>query len=249
MTDPFRKHGISHLSPSALGLFRDSPSLWALQYLWKFRSEDAAPRAWLGKAVEAGVDWALFEGTHEGLDGALVAARKQFELDAVGEATDEIEECRKLIPDMLQQAVLQMQPFGRPIARQYRVETWLDGIEVGVVGYCDYVYSDKILDLKTGKQLPSAPKPDHKAQIAVYSRAKDLPAGLVYATAKKGATYMVPAEDCDEAIRSLRLSALALRRRLMLSRTREDFAAMEWPNCDHFRWDSSTKAKAMEIWR
>lgn len=246
--DPFRKHGVMHLSPSALGLFRDAPALWAIKYLWRVKEEGAMPRAWLGKAVEAGVDWALFQGTHEGLDSALVAARKQFELDAQGEASDEVEECRALIPAMLQQAVVQMMPLGRPVARQFKVEVWLDGIEVPVQGYIDYLYPEALLDLKTTKALPSVARPDHKAQVAVYWKAKDVLPSLVYVTPKKGAIIPVTAEECEDAIRSLTQSARALRRQLWLADSKEEFAGLHWPNTDMFRWSDNTRQLATKIW-
>lgn len=245
MSDPFRRHGIAHLSPSSLGLFRDSPALFALKYLWRLKEEGAMPRAWLGKAVEAGVDWALYEGQA----GAVDAARKQFALDAMGEVSDEIEECRGLIPAMLEQALILMTPLGKPIARQFKIEVYLDGIEVPVQGYIDYLYTAALLDLKTTKVLPSSARPDHKGQVAIYWKAKGVLPSLAYVTPKKGALIPVTEAECEEAIRSLTQSARALRRQLWLAQSKEEFAGLHWPNVEHFRWSDATRAAAQQVWR
>jgi hypothetical protein len=31
--DPFARHGIKHLSPSSLNMWRNSPGIWTLKYL------------------------------------------------------------------------------------------------------------------------------------------------------------------------------------------------------------------------
>lgn len=238
--DPFSRFGIKHLSASSLGLFRDDPALWALTYLHNVRDE-AGPRMWLGTAVEAGLDAHLWQSADP-----LVAARKNFELDAQGDLSDECEEARAHIEPMLRRAVEAYEGLGTPDARQVKVECWLDGIDVPILGYLDHRYPDRIRDLKTTLRMPSEPRPDHAAQVAIYNHATGLPVELVYVTPK--AWKVFPVEDCEAALRPVLLSARALRNQLALCSSKEDFAAIHWPNLNGFRWGETTKAKAAEIW-
>ena len=60
MTTAFDRHGIRHLSASALNLWKSDPALYAGKYLLRW-SEDAGPNAWLGSAVEAGLTAWLYK--------------------------------------------------------------------------------------------------------------------------------------------------------------------------------------------
>src|SRR5262245_7421068 len=80
MIDPFEKHGLSHLSPSSLRLWRAEPAAWISRYLLRVR-DDIGPAAWRGTAVEAGVDMLLFGNSPE---LAVTAMRTQWDFLAQG---------------------------------------------------------------------------------------------------------------------------------------------------------------------
>lgn len=80
--NPFERHGIQHLSPSALALYRHSPALWCLRYLFGVKDE-AGPYAWRGRAVEAGVDAIVMDDADD--YEAIERAKQAFETEARGE--------------------------------------------------------------------------------------------------------------------------------------------------------------------
>lgn len=241
MSDPFAKHGISHLSASSLALYRNEPALWCLKYLFGVKDE-VGPAAWRGSAVEAGIDWYLYQGK-----GFYEKAEERFELDAQGDLSEEVEKERAALLDFLTSAVKEMFPHGRPVARQYKVEYRLEGIEVPIIGYVDYLYDDKLIDLKTTHRLPSEPRPDHACQVAVYAAATGKKPLIVYATPKKSATYEVA--DIEAALWPVIRSAHAVRALLATAKAKEDAARFFCPNLDSFYWSDATKQAALEVWR
>ena len=58
-SDPFERHGIDHISPSSLRLYKEAPAAWIGKYLLK-APDEVGPGAWRGLAVEAGVDQFLY---------------------------------------------------------------------------------------------------------------------------------------------------------------------------------------------
>src|SRR5262245_45996581 len=58
-SDPFERHGIDHLSPSSLRLWRDAPAVWIGKYMLR-APDETGPGAWRGKAIEVAVDRLLF---------------------------------------------------------------------------------------------------------------------------------------------------------------------------------------------
>src|SRR5690349_19880222 len=127
----FERHGIDHLSASSLALYRAEPSLWVAKYLWKVRDE-AGPAAWRGSAVEAGLDAALYGASY---DDALDVAWQAFEAKALGDMASDVMKQREVIQPCLSQAIIAIPSFGTPLARQVKIEHYLDGIEVPLIGF------------------------------------------------------------------------------------------------------------------
>lgn len=245
-SDPFRKHGISHLSASSLALYRNEPALWCCRYLFGAK-DDAGPRAWLGSAVEAGVDWALFNPKEA--DGALAKARQRFELDAQGDLSDDVEKARSEIAPILENALAEIAPLGRPSARQFRVEHWIDGIEIPVVGYLDWIWPDLIVDLKTTSAMPSEPRPDHVAQMGSYWAVKKRPVRLVYVTPKKRWSRDLTEDELQQGLKTFTRTAHALRRLLSVANSKDDVASFFVPRPDYYQWSDATRAVAAGIWQ
>lgn len=243
---PFEQHGIRHLSASSVALYRSAPALWVLRYLYGISDNAGAP-AWRGTAVEAAVDLVLYKDASD--DEATATALASFDANAQGEIADDIEAERAAIPAYVAQAAKLMRPLGEPVARQYRIERWLDGIEVPVVGYADYVWADGVIDLKTTKRMPSAPRPDHAAQVMIYADATDRTPALAYVTPAKGIIYPDLMIDRDEARQAVLRGARAVRALLGSVRSKEQAAALFAPNFDDFHWTETTISAAKEIWK
>jgi PD-(D/E)XK nuclease superfamily protein len=243
--DPFERHGIRHLSPSSLALYRHSPSLWCLRYLYGVKDE-AGAFAWRGRAVEQGVDGIILDGISD--DEAIERAKHAFETEAQGEISPEIDKQRRAIPKMLRQATAVFRRLGKPVARQHRVEIWVDDIEVPIIGYADYVYPEFVVDLKTTFALPAMPRPDDAVQVVLYADALSRRPGLVYATPARFGVYPHNAIEIDGARRVLRQSAHAIRAMLAAAEDREHAAALFVPDVDNYRWTETTRDAAERVW-
>lgn len=242
MSNPFARHGIDHLSPSSLSLYRNAPSFWCLKYLWLFNDE-AGPRAWRGTAVEAGLDKILYEDC--GDDAAIETALKSFELNAQGDLSEDVAKQRAAIPDFVRQAGAAFRPLGMPTARQFKIEYWFDGIEIPVIGYIDYLWPEFLKDLKTTFRIPSTPEEDHKVQVSIYSFAAKRPAGLIYVSPKRAAPYDVA--DTLEPMHTAVKSAHAIRRLLSMSGDRSEIASVFVPDFSSFYWNDKSKSAALEL--
>lgn len=247
---PFERHGLKHLSASSLNKWRAEPAAWIVQYLMGIR-DNAGPGAWRGSAVEAGLN-AHLAGTD--LVDPTAAMLDTFERDAMGDAADEVEKERNCLPAMLKQAQAAFADRERPTAMQVKVECWLDGIDVPIIGYADYVWPEYGDDLKTTFRVPSSiesASTAHKRQAAIYMRARKQPWFLTYVSPNKWARYEVTEAIADEAIRDLTRIARSLREVLRRSETAEDAAALFAPNYDSFYWSAVTKdaAASVNAWR
>lgn len=242
--DPFEKHGIKHISASSLNLYKAQPALWCGKYLlgWK---DDVGPAAWRGSAVEAGLDLALYDRSAP-FEAVAAKAFERFDLDAMGEVTDKIDKEREAIPAMVQQAFAAAGGWGIPNARQFKIEAWIDGIPVPVIGYVDYKYDTFLADLKTTHRLPSEPQGNHAAQVAGYWKATGLPPRLLYATSKKAAVYELTPEQCEAAWDDLRRAAFALQSMLRKVSDGTEALSIFAPDFDSFYWADATKAACME---
>jgi hypothetical protein len=146
----FTRHGIDHVSPSSLNLWRASPGLWSARYLAGIR-DDGSAAMWRGTAVEVGLRHVLY-GTS--IDKAHQAAIDSFETNALGLADDNVAAERALVFPMLDQAA-KWKPPSALAATQIRVEHWFRDVPVPVIGFVDFAFLDGLdVDLKNHKILP-----------------------------------------------------------------------------------------------
>lgn len=240
MSNPFEKHGITHLSPSSLNLYAANPCLWVGRYLAKWQ-DDFGPAAHRGSAVEGGLDVWLYER-----DAKMAEARAQraFAELTQGLADEEHEAERANLAPMLSQAIIALKDYPVPVARQLKVEYWANGVEVPLIGYVDYLWEDFGLDLKTTKACPSSIKADHGRQVAMYANAKDRPFKILYVTGKKFSCYDLGAEEQAAHLRDLDRQARAIRHLLAKSDNAEDAARFFAPEFSDFRWGPKTMEAA-----
>jgi hypothetical protein len=242
--NPFERHGIKHLSPSSIALYRQEPALWCGRYLLGWR-DDAGPRAWVGNAVEAGLH-AFLHGYPP--EESYARALQEFENKAQGVSDEEHDAARAEIWPMLEQAIAQLAKHkdSKPLY-QVPVRHFIEGLEVPILGYLDFSFPDGILDLKTTRALPSKPKTDHAAQVAFYCKARDCASGsLLYVTTKKGAIYSLSHEDIEAGYQSLIMGAKAVRTLLRNSPTKQEAIRTFAPDFDSFYWSDATRKMALE---
>lgn len=234
---------ISHLSPSSLSLFRSQPALWVGRYLLGWRDE-AGPAAWRGSAVEAGLDVILYKVAGD----PWVKACERFELDAQGEARDDMDKQRGLLAPLLVQATEAVRHFGSmmPNARQFKIEHRLDGIEWPILGYVDYLYPEFGFDLKTTERMPSEPRADHVMQVSIYAAATKRPFKLLYVTPKKFQWFDVEPEQQSAALYEATMIARNIQALLRLSADPARLLAALPADFENFRWSPNLKQLHMQ---
>jgi hypothetical protein len=114
----FERHGIDHLSAGSLNLWIANPREWAVRYLAKEPDDGADPALWRGTAVEAGLGHWL---AGRSIDQAQAAACDAFELNAVGDLSDDVEAERSLVQTMVDRACTWPTP-GALTGTQLRIE-------------------------------------------------------------------------------------------------------------------------------
>jgi hypothetical protein len=231
----FERHNIKHLSASSLNLWRAHPAKWAMQYLGGHKEE--SPAFWRGLAVEDGLKAHLMGHDPMGV------AMNTFEKNAMGEASDEVEDERKLVAPMVAEAI-KWKPPSKLFATQVEIQYWMDGVPIPIKGYLDFVFEcGAIIDSKTSKTCPSRPKADHVRQVAIYRAAKDnAPGSLLYITHTKHACLPVGDNAAAEALDGLRRDAQSLERFLSVVDDAGDALRMLPFNTDDFRVNDATRA-------
>lgn len=224
------KDGKAHLSYSSLSKFRAAPNVWALSYLFRVK-DDAGPAAWRGRAVEAGLDRLLWG---EDMAAAEAAMRDEWLELTGGEVTEEIRSIAMDLTAFLKQAHAATKDMGTPLTRQTRVQIEIPGLDIPLIGYTDYRWGDKGLDLKTTLRMPSEPRPDHAEQMAIYAKATGLPFSLLYVTPKKWAIHETM--DDGSALESVFRTAHALVHAIKKADDPRDFMRMYAPDFSSFYW-------------
>lgn len=235
INSPFEKFGIKHLSASSVNLWRSQPGLWAVRYLLK-PDKDESPAIWRGNAVEKGLE-AWIRG--QSLEDAQALALHQFEMNAQGDLSEDVEKERKCITEFVKQGTGILTPREDFLGCQHKIELWLDDISVPFIGFIDQLYPKCGKEIKTTHQLPSKPKPEHCRQVALYEVAKQRPFSLVYLTSKKSAEY--PVENAKDHVEALRRDAMSLERYLARCSTIEDAVACLPKDTDDFRWSNAAR--------
>ena len=210
------------------------PGLWAMRYLCGFRDE-FGPAAARGTAIEEGFLHAL-----HGRDNALAVALKKFEEITGGEISETIEAEAARIHPMLKQLSGWKRP-GELLASQIKIECRLDGLSVPLIGYVDFSFDTKDVDLKTAKAMPSKPKPDHVRQVSIYRHARKKAGSLLYVTEKKHAEYEVDDAMRDAAIDDLTYTATSLASYLDRFDKGTDALRCLPIDRDNFRWSQTAE--------
>lgn len=242
MSEIFDRHGIRHLSPSALALWKSDPALYVGKYMLRW-SDDAGPNAWLGNAVEAGLTAWLYK---RDIAIAKEAADREWLNKSQGDVSEDVEAVKARIMPMLCMAIEATRGINdAPTSSQAKVECWLDGIPVPIIGYTDLEWADSIVDLKTTKAMPSTPRADHVTQMAVYWRGRDRAksCSLLYVTDKKHAVYRLEPEDMERALDDLRATARTLMRFLSRVRDGHDAIALLPADTTGYRWSDNLRER------
>lgn len=264
--NPFQKHGIEHLSASSLNLARDNLPLWIIRYLGKVKGQQSVNML-AGIAVEEAIARGL---DHPDMDEETIiqfAKDEYLKKTALGfdqedresklqEITGRPAEGRKQGWDgMVRNALRTLRPYGIPTkpenGKQHRIEVFLDGIPVPLIGFKDFSFDQHGLDidLKTTARMPSDMSFDHQLQGAVYWKASGNRAQrFAYVTKSKADVLELTPEAATYAIHTATGIAHCLQRFLSLSSDWQELSQLTIPDYSNFRWDSLTAGAARELW-
>jgi hypothetical protein len=243
--NPFERHNITHLSPSALNHFVASPAHFVMQRLLNLHAPTSAAAA-RGSAVENGVHLGLINPALA-LEQCIATAEAAFDRAMVLNPDDRRESERADIPGYVAHALSELRAYGTPSAAQDRIEIRLDDVPVPVTGYIDWRFDNHglIVDLKTTGRLPAAISDAHGRQGAIYAKAHGN-YGMRFAYTKPVAgkkdgravvVYEMAADDVRRHLVALRQIALRLGRFLSLSSDPHELAGLLVPDFEHFWWN------------
>ena len=241
--DPFKAHGINYLSPSSINTYINDTSLWVARYLFKIKSSSGASAVRgiatefvLADKYEKGVfDYNLLDVkfmslcAESGIDlGDIKTAKEKNLLKGFGSVIDENFDYKNLE------------------AYQEKVEVPIDDMPVPIMGYIDFRFKDKIVDLKTSTRMPTRPTEAQKRQMALYSMAyPNSSVDLFFATPKEHKKFTL--KNLTLYKKQLRKVALSIQKFLSISDDKHELASLMYPNLDSWLW-SGMKEEANKIW-
>jgi len=241
--DPFKAHGINYLSPSSINTYINDTSLWVARYLFKIKSSSGASAVRgiatefvLADKYEKGVfDYNLLDVkfmslcAESGIDlGDIKTAKEKNLLKGFGSVIDENFDYENLE------------------AYQEKVEVPIDDMPVPIMGYIDFRFKDKIVDLKTSTRMPTRPTEAQKRQMALYSMAyPNSSVDLFFATPKEHKKFTL--KNLTLYKKQLRKVALSIQKFLSISDDKHELASLMYPNLDSWLW-SGMKEEANKIW-
>ena len=241
--NPFKAHGINYLSPSSINTYINDTSLWVARYLFKIKSSSGASAVRgiatefvLADKYEKGVfDYNLLDVkfmslcAESGIDlGDIKTAKEKKLLKDFGSVIDKNFDYKNLE------------------AYQEKVEVPIDDMPVPIMGYIDFRFKDKIVDLKTSTRMPIRPTEAQKRQMALYSMAyPDSSVDLFFATPKEHKRFTL--KNLTLYKKQLRKVALSIQKFLSISDDKHELASLMYPNLDSWLW-SGMKEEANKIW-
>ena len=115
------------------------------------------------------------------------------------------------------------------------------------MGYIDFRFGRKIVDLKTSSRMPTRPTEAQKRQMALYSMAypKDS-VDLFFVTPKEHKVFTL--KNLTEYKKQLKKVAFGIQKFLSISDDKHELASFVFPNFDSWMWSGDMKDEAKKIW-
>ena len=130
---------------------------------------------------------------------------------------------------------------------QEKVEVQLEDMPIPIMGYIDFRFKDKIVDLKTTTRMLSQPTEAQKRQMAFYSMAyPDNSVDLFFASPKDYKKFTL--NNLSVHKKQLKQVAFSIQRFLSISDDKHELASLVYPNFDSWTWGGRLKAEAKKIW-
>mgnify|MGYP003133205312 CR=1 FL=1 len=242
--NPFKAHSINYLSPSSINTYISDPSMWVAKYLFGVKSAGGAS-AMRGIAEEFVLAEKLEKGTFD--FNLLETKFMSLCVDASLDLGDiKVEKERNALNKY---GTILDENFKYDNLKDYqeKVEVQIDDLPVPIMGYIDFRFEGKIVDLKTSSRMPTRPTEAQKRQMALYSMAypKDS-VDLFFVTPKEYKVFTL--KNLTEYKKQLKKVAFGIQKFLSISDDKHELASFVFPNFDSWMWSGDMKDEAKKIW-
>lgn len=241
--NPFAVHGINYLSPSSINTYINDNALWVARYLFGVKSSSGAS-AVRGIATEAALadkyEKKTFDFKYLDMHFMSLCAESGIDLGDMKTAKEKklLEGFGKVIDENFNYDNLE--------AYQEKVSVQLDDLPVPIIGYIDFRFADKIVDLKTTTRMPTRPTEAQKRQMALYSMAYPKSSvDLFFASPKEHKVFTL--KNLSVYKKQLERVALGIQKFLSVSNDKHEIASLVYPNLDSWLW-TGMKEEASKIW-
>ena len=241
--NPFAVHGINYLSPSSINTYINDNALWVARYLFGVKSSSGAS-AVRGIATEAALankyEKKTFDFNYLDMHFMSLCAESGIDLGDVKTAKEKklLEGFGKVIDENFN--------YDNFEAYQEKVSVQIDDLPVPIIGYIDFRFADKIVDLKTTTRMPTRPTEAQKRQMALYSMAYPKSSvDLFFASPKEHKVFTL--KNLSAYKKQLTKVAFGIQKFLSVSNDRHEIASLTYPNLDSWLW-TGMKDEASKIW-
>lgn len=253
---------IRHFSASQINMMIQNMPCWIVQNLYKVKTVPNLPMVG-GTVAERAIEFGLIN-SDASIEDCIEVAKKEFNSRTAlmgfnqqakeGKLDDIIGygSARRSYPGMIATAIKALRPYGVPTETQAKIETWLPGVPVPIIGYKDFSYDEHGLDvdLKTTGRMPKDMSLSHQLQGAIYWRASNNRSQrFCYTTKSEARVLELDAYYAEQAIDRATAAIYTLMHMLERCEAVDDLIKLVIPNWDDFYWSPTTKAKGMEIWQ
>ena len=205
---------LKHLSASTINTFIENRPKWFAQKFCGMKFSGSIHTA-RGHAVEAGIVKWLECGD---MTEAVKAAMEEWD-DKITGMEDNLEFRQSIAPlikvgvegtdDHEGFAELKTQ-FGKA-KTQEKIEVWLDGCDIPIIGYLDFLYGKRVVDNKVTGRSPSSLSQGYILQGSIYRKATGLPVYFLFEVANKKPTVKIFKLTDEEYESGLNLATQAAR--------------------------------------
>ena len=241
--NPFAVHGINYLSPSSINTYINDNALWVARYLFGVKSSSGAS-AVRGIATEAALadkyEKKTFDFNYLDMHFMSLCAESGVDLGDIKTAKEKklLEGFGKVIDENFNYDNLE--------AYQEKVSVQIDDLPVPIIGYIDFRFADKIVDLKTTTRMPTRPTEAQKRQMALYSMAYPKSSvDLFFASPKEHKKFTL--KNLSAYKKQLTKVAFGIQKFLSVSDDKHEIASLTYPNLDSWLW-TGMKDEASKIW-
>ena len=131
---------------------------------------------------------------------------------------------------------------------QEKVEVEVEDLPVPIMGYIDFRFKGKIVDLKTSTRMPTRHTEAQKRQMALYSMAyPDKGIDLFFVSPKGHKVYKL--DKLTTYKKQLKKVAFSIQKFLSISNDKHELASLVYPNFDSWMWNGKIKDEAEKIWK